>query len=229
MRVRAALSASFRSRCDRSDLRTPSNRACSALRALPLCGLPRLRCGNLLGVAVPSRSMLAFNFCSSRHAHLSARGLENGYAIRVPRHGGLRQRACSRVRGAAGRSEKLARDASEAVALRKSDAARPRSSFRQPRPAIADHRDHDGERRARELERSAVADEREELYSAIGLGATTESVCLEHADVSRIERGAARPAPELDVTGSSLGLSRRSARRTAASTRTTGRLASRAR
>jgi two-component system sensor histidine kinase KdpD len=152
-------------------------------------------------IAVSVVSMLAFNFLFLPPTHtFRLADSENWVALAVY----LVTAVCvselaARARRRAAEAEQLARDANEAVALRKSDAAKTailRSvshDLRSPITAIMTASDV--------LESSSEAlspEEREELYSAIRLQVRRLNRFVSNMlDVSRLEAGAARPAPEL--------------------------------
>ena len=157
--------------------------------------------GLAYAVAVSVVSMLAFNFLFLPPTHtFRLADSENWVALAVY----LVTAVCvselaARARRRAAEAERLARDASEAVALRRSDAAKTailRSvshDLRSPITAIMTASDV--------LESSSEAlspDEREELYSAIRLQVRRLNRFVSNMlDVSRLEAGAARPTPEL--------------------------------
>jgi two-component system sensor histidine kinase KdpD len=105
-------------------------------------------------VGVSVVSMLAFNFLFLPHAHLDSRTRRTGWHWRVPRHP-----VCVSELAAHARRRRPKPKLARASGLWRFEERRRQDRnppFRQSRPAIADHRDHDGERRT-QARRRAVA------------------------------------------------------------------------
>ena len=152
-------------------------------------------------IAVSLASMLAFNFLFLPPTHtLRLSDSENWVALAVYLVTAVSVRGlAARARRRAAEAERLAHEASEAEALRRSDAAKTailRSvshDLRSPITAImtaSDVLESSGDTLSR--------GEQEELHAAIRLQARRLSRFVSNMlDLSRLEAGAARPAPEL--------------------------------
>ena len=166
----------------------------AVLPVAALWGLP-------YATAVSVISMLAFNFLFLAPTHtFRLADSENWVALAVYLVTAVSvSELAARARRRAAEAEKLAREASEAAALRRSDAAKTavlRSvshDLRSPITAIMTASDV--------LESSGAelsADEREELHAAIRLQVRRlDRFVSNMLDLSRLEAGAARPAQEL--------------------------------
>ncbi len=164
---------------------------------LPAAALLGLRYA--VGVSVVSMLTFNFLFLAPRHTFRLADS-ENWVALAVYLVTAVSvSELAARARRRAGEAEKLAREASEAAALRRSDAAKTavlRSvshDLRSPITAIMTASD------VLESSREDLSpDEREELHAAIRLQAQRLNRFVSNMlDVSRLEAGAALPAPEL--------------------------------
>ncbi|MDX6414882.1 MAG: two-component system, OmpR family, sensor histidine kinase KdpD [Gaiellaceae bacterium] len=164
---------------------------------LPAAALLGLRYA--VGVSVVSMLTFNFLFLAPRHTFRLADS-ENWVALAVYLVTAVSvSELAARARRRASEAEKLAREASEAAALRRSDAAKTavlRSvshDLRSPITAIMTASDVLESSRA-----DLSADEREELHAAIRLQARRLNRFVSNMlDVSRLEAGAALPAPEL--------------------------------
>ena len=164
---------------------------------LPAAALLGLRYA--VGVSVVSMLTFNFLFLAPRHTFRLADS-ENWVALAVYLVTAVSvSELAARARRRASEAEKLAREASEAAALRRSDAAKTavlRSvshDLRSPITAIMTASD------VLESSREDLSpDEREELHAAIRLQAQRLNRFVSNMlDVSRLEAGAALPAPEL--------------------------------